>query len=299
MALAGVLSAMREIILDAPQLPPTRDERLIHFRSRFPALSEAEREDLSKIDPALFDVYTKSIFRGERNLLRNQFPVTMAVLAARWESVYGSRFDAFDLTVRLHRAYPWKSASTVQFAENFRRFIGETLPEFIARYPMTSELVELEELTIRARRVTCAKPLREVALSDLTSLTVAEILALQLQPSTATTLYRSSFDVISLVHQFYQLGKSLPEQLPEKSGHYYGVCGQDSEGVVIWEKISATQYDCLYALKSDNPHSFDAFAEATLADLPDSLTEEAAFGQVLHEAVRVQRVGGFSFCQPN
>jgi hypothetical protein len=54
-ALQAVLSAMREIILDAPLLSSDSATRLADFKKRFPKLSLAEIEDLSKT-PIVFSL---------------------------------------------------------------------------------------------------------------------------------------------------------------------------------------------------------------------------------------------------
>ena len=98
MALAGVLSAMREIILDAPELPEDQTARLKVFEKSFPQLTPSEREDLSKISPEKFGIYTTSIFVGEKNIIANNFPMTVKVLETYWPSESEGKFSLFKLT---------------------------------------------------------------------------------------------------------------------------------------------------------------------------------------------------------
>lgn len=177
MALASLLSAMRTLILDAPEVPEEQIERVRHYRSVFPELSHAEVDDLAKIAPAKFKIYTTSIFNGETDLIRNNFKVSCSLL----EEIAADAGRPFALKpfVRLmHKFYPWKSWTTAALIENFLRFLNHPAAELGSWKDAAVEMASFEQQIFLARRKQTTAHDSEKCLSipQIAAVTVGQLL---------------------------------------------------------------------------------------------------------------------------
>ena len=76
MSLSGVLSAVRQLVLDEIDLSANQDERRALYASRFTGLTELEVADLAKMEPARLALYTNSVFTAEGSILQRYFPLS-------------------------------------------------------------------------------------------------------------------------------------------------------------------------------------------------------------------------------
>ena len=110
MALAAILSAFRQLVLDGIELPPTQDERAALYSKKFQGLSPEEIEDLSKMDPARLKVYTSSVFMAEGGILSTAFPLTLAILRRSWPGSAGLLAPALRSTAAAVRTAACRAA---------------------------------------------------------------------------------------------------------------------------------------------------------------------------------------------
>src|SRR5690606_2413027 len=141
----------------------------------FEGLSDKELDDLAKIDPRGFRIYSNSIFVGEKRLIDNNFPLSINAIRRFWRELYGERFDLLWLVKKLHKVKPWHSTATTVLCRNFCEFICERYPELLSAAPYLEELLEFELLSRKIRRAP-DDPLCKsaITLSEFAALSVEE-----------------------------------------------------------------------------------------------------------------------------
>ncbi len=292
MALNAVLSAMREIILDTPPLPSTENERLKFFERRFPALSKEEREDLAKIDPQRFEIYTTSIFSGEKGILEKHFRITFALLARFWPKIYNQPFNAFSFVKELHALRPWRGNKTTALANCFLAHISQDRPELTRMLPYIEELAELEYLNLLIKRtpsenVSAANSLSSSAIAELT---VEELLAKSITIPSYVQLYRFTYNITTYWREYYNNHKSLPELAPIKL-ITWAVGGRTLHNFVSWSELSPNIYQLLESRPRTTTISVAELAENFLEHAAPEQSEELLFAAFMQELQGMLSVG--------
>lgn len=229
MALQAVLSVFRQLILDGIDLPPTAAQREVLFRERFTELSDAEIEDLAKMEPSQLGIYTNSVFSAEGSILKNAFPLTLAVLEDAWPEDWGG-YSTRTLARRIHKAAPWRGIHSMTLGESLRSFVGRECGRISAHAPWLLEAAQLEQTMLEIRRAPNepVAPQSEAEIEQLAGLTVGELLALNAYVPALLREVQLTYDLLS-VRRAVTEGEKLfaPNHLPQRllgaRPHDYGV----------------------------------------------------------------------------
>lgn len=291
MALAGVLSAMREIILDIDDIPATERERLASYRARFPALSQAEVEDLAKIPGERFKTYTSSIFNGERTILQNRFRVSFAILRKHWEPVYREEFNAFRLVRDLHRRSPWKSHATVDLIDAFAADLIDQRPELLAVAPHLGEVATLERTVFHVHENPddVVRPAASLSREEYSALTVPQVMELTFLIPSCARFLRLNYDAVKCVRSFYRDDHQLGEEV--NRGPVFVAAARDVRQNVLWEYLTEPVYSFLVGEGRAEPLPISNLAETYLASLGDGIAESEAFLGFLRMAIDLAETG--------
>jgi len=292
MALAGVLSAMRELILDFDEIPATEGERIKAYRKLFPALEIEEVEDLAKIPGEKWGTYTSSIFNGEREVLRNRFNITLTVLEKNWQAVFGEVFNSYRVIRQLHKARPWKSSVTQALGENFCIFISEELSELVVQAPEIESVARLELLNLSIRRDlddASGGPRDSIDREQFGRLTVAEVMDLGFTIPSCVKFEIFEFDAVEAYHYFYRHEELLPDTVEEKT--VFGAGARNSDNCPRWLEVTEGVFTFLDGLDRSVPERLSSLAEAYLEDCADGITEEDVFVGMLEQVVNLVETG--------
>ena len=275
MALAGVLSAVRELILDVEEIPLTLEERRTTYHKMIPTLSSLEVDDLAKIPPEQVKTYTSCIYNGERSTLKSHFPMTLKVLERSWKGVYKTDFDSLALTKRLQRTRPWRGNTTEYLAQNFVDYVGEDLRELALAFPEAIELARMEFISLQIRRIkeenAKSKPL---APSDLTKLTVTDLLALNFAIPQTTFLEEFRVNVVEVYKNFRE---SDEVSVPIAFEPVFAVGSRTADNYLRWQAIPSNIFNFLKSTPYRKPTEISDLAGA-YSDIADpSCSEEELF----------------------
>ena len=248
MALAQLLSAMKDIILDVLSMPEEQKEREVFLKKTFLELSQNELEDLSKINPAKLRLYSNSIFSGEKDLIHRNFPMTVAYLEKYWNLVSKDDFSLFKLIKNIHKTKPWKSYSTVDLGRNFVDFINQEFVNIISRVPFLPELAEMELLLRIVRRSPDDKimPKDSLSLTAISSMTVEKILDLNFLIPTCVEFSVFSYDLISERAAFVENNDYLPDTIMRKN--LYCSLSRNRECLQRWTMLPQSLFNALKTL---------------------------------------------------
>lgn len=276
MALPDVLSAMRSIILDPLQIPAEREERHSYYRSQFPKLSEIELEDLAKIEPKGFGVYTHSIFTAERGIIHNHFPITYAVLERSWERAYAEELDGYRMVRRMHELKPWRSATTHSLASIFVAHLREDLPELQRVAPELNEIAQLELMTLEVKRHPNDENVETrkfVSMEETSRATVEALMEMQLSIPGCARFVEQERNVVETYREYH---RSREYQKPEES-RTMAAGSRNRFNVPKWIGIGAGAFDLLKSKERMQPFAVTELAESVIADLDPESSEEAMF----------------------
>lgn len=312
MSLSDVLSATKDLIYSHIELPPHVEERIALYRGRYPALTVEEIEDLAKMEPARIRIYTGTVYAGERNTVRMHFPLTFNLI----RRAAGGRFDSMAMIHVMHEEYPWTEYTTRDLAEKFARFVTKELAaenpsaaragspdagSVIAKIippgaswtpePFLAGAVELElhEL-ISARAEDSSGSALDPA--SLASLTVGELLELELIIPPATSVFRTAGDILQLRREFIrdEEGFTVP---PYDGVRRSLLGGRDNENYLRWVQVPDAVAELFTELmiaadprvgRSEPLLTVQTLAEAVVAAVAESgeeRTEEQLFGELL------------------
>lgn len=272
MPLADMLSAMRGVILDGLLLPHTSEEREQTLQKHFPGLSTLETQDLSRIEPEKFAIYTGTIFRGEAGLLQRLFPMTFALLQDAWSNCYGETFNAFRFTQQLHKARPWKSSATVGLASAFVLYLSQDLPEMLAVNPALPEVSKFEFTSLRVQRAIDENRNATISISAIQSYTVKELMSLAVAIAAPTEVLSVGFNLLDARIHFRQQ-QSLEGFTFIRESHFL-VGFRDSESEVQWTEIPQALFILFSNLHHGEVASVEDFAVACLEDSAAQSEEE-------------------------
>lgn len=242
MALPAVLSAMREIILDEPKLPADAGERRALYSHIFPNLTSDELEDLSKIAPQGFQVYSNSIYVGEKNLIANNFPISIAVLKNHWSTITSQPFSLLSFMKELHKSKPWRSTTTMALCRNFSDYLHEAYPTLFESAPYLSDLLHLELCTRKIKKLPDdSKPPRaSLPAKLLTAVTVGDLMESQFSIPTPNTFCKFAHDVITAREAFINSGGVFPDSV-EAVGTTAAL-SRNERGYARWSRLSDQLY---------------------------------------------------------
>lgn len=275
MALKDVLSTLRVVLLDDfASLPQEIDQRLQFFREHFPALSDNEVLDFAKIEPKQFEVYTRTIFLGQRSVLRKHFPLTFCLMQAYWQDVYQQSFSAFELVKKIHARHPWRGNSTSSLIESFARFIANDNQPLLAAVPWLLDVVNLEQQSLELRRSLVSEQEQTIDWAAVCRLSVAEFLNVEFSLSQALRFVEFKYDVLSLYRSFHDSGAShsysaqdLPAILQKK---VYAIGVRRFDLAVRWLSVEEN----LFAVLQEGADDLNTLAEAVIESLSGQSEEE-------------------------
>ncbi|MCO6431487.1 MAG: hypothetical protein J5J00_11555 [Deltaproteobacteria bacterium] len=291
MSLSSVLSAMRQIILDAPALSADQSERLAAFKNLFPELTSEEAEDLSKVPPAKFGIYTTSIFAGERNLLQNNFPMTVALLKEAWKRCFGEELSLFKFAKEMHRVKPWTSTASTLLGRNFVEYLRDYLPQVLQDSPFLAELAELELFIrkVRKQRNGAFEACNGLAPENLAEMTVEMVMELEFIVPKCALFKQLGYDLISIRHEFMKDGSALPDHVPATPTA--AAVGRNREGHPRCIALSQEIYSYLSVREKEKQQPIEELAEVYVGSQPPSLSEEELFSGFIAEVVRLAHNG--------
>ncbi len=275
MALAAVLSAVRELILETDRIPEDEFGRRAEYRERFPALSPLEIEDLAKIVPQKIRTYTSTIFNGEKNILRDLFSGTIALLKSQWKKCYGTPFDLFEFTKDLNRKCPWHGNATVVLAEGLVRYIQEHRPEIVREAPEILDIMKFELFSMKIRRLAEARHEQVLSSRDsLSKLTVAELMALRFKLNPPYAFVRFDHNVIGELQSYYRddFFPAVLERRPQ-----YSVVSRNSHNRLRWRELSAQLFEFLNSIGPSESRTLEELALVFAALNPTLPSEQELF----------------------
>lgn len=279
MALSGVLSAMRELLLDYEELPATVEARKETYREWFPELQTEEIEDLAKIPAEKIKIYTGTIFQGEASVVKNHFAATLEIVSRNWKDITGQNFDAYRFIRRMHKSRPWKDTTTNGLLENVQEHLREDIPQIGEKEPAIYDLSRFEYERLQIKRSPDETPgIREsLSRADLINFTVEELLSLIMIRSTTSKLESFSYDVVDAFHSFYKSG-SLSEEIAEKT--VYAAGARDREQLARWYTCDSSLFSFLSSLAPGEACTVEQLAAFFLENLTEK-TQEEVFQQFI------------------
>lgn len=289
MPLAGVLSALREIILDIPELPGDIAGRKKFYRERFSSLTQDEVDDLAKADPQRFAIYTTSIFQGQRGVLERRFPLSYALVARTWPRVSQDPFSGVELVRDFHAKRPWRSSRISELAKNFVDFLRFDCPSLVKRCDYLPDVAQYEyqSLLVARRALDDPQPFAaSCALKSLQQLTVDELLERNFTVSKLTAFESFKFDIISYQVSFAQNDWKLPADSAKKQ-NTLAVASRDRQNDVHWTALGKEVFDFFKSIPAGEKRAIGDFAEQYVASCAGESEEETfrAFMQLFYGLV--------------
>ena len=264
MPLAGVLSAMRELLLDQFEAPNDFVGRCAAFATRFPSLSSEEVEDLAKMPSEKLAIYSQTVFAGERSTLRNHFPLCFALI----RQALGDQFDGLKLVRELHAKRPWRSYLTRGLTHNFAEYLAQDRPDLLADVPYLAEVARLEMRQLDAARAPEPECGELVRPSDIASLSVEELMLKRWVLAPSVQLDQFEYDVISYRIEFFERDRALPVEAP-KQVPLLAVAGRNRRSVVRWHCVEPGEFGFIAAALEHprQPFSSEDLAAAYIEDI--------------------------------
>lgn len=290
MALAAVLSAIRTIILDVPDIPAGEQDRRVSYRVLFPELSVEEVEDLAKIPPQKLFIYTRSIFNGESDLIAHHHPFTCALVERAWQKHRRGEFKLRNLVRAVHAKHPWKTKWTEGLIESFGRYLADSASEFGDLRNQITEAAAFERHIFYARRCAdaAAKGGVTVDRKRLASLTVGEVLSLGWYIPATTTFQTFTYDVPAAYAYFQSHQGRLPNLIAQRKA--FLMFGRDGRHAARWREIPEQLFS-YFSKESRGEGTLDAVAERFVQTLPPGLSEQESFVQFITFGVDLIEAG--------
>ena len=283
MSLHAVLSAMRALILDGLPVPEDETERRVFYAKRFDPLSGDELEDLVKIPPAKFKIYTGTVFSGQRGTLEMHFPITFALLEAR----LGKEFDPFQMVQDIHQFAPWKGYQTKGLAESFYHFLREHAGPWSLKAPESSSIAEMECLSLDVARGLnpydkglSGKFPRVLNIEEIEKLSIGDLLSSSVFIPDNVRFLSSDFDVLELRTSYYLNEKTIPNEATERRVCFFAG-GRDSEQYVRWQEVSEKYLSLLKSAQSEKNLIVQDLAESFLEVPAQGKSEQILFQEFL------------------
>ncbi|MBN8548798.1 MAG: hypothetical protein J0M12_05750 [Deltaproteobacteria bacterium] len=290
MALAAMLSAMRTIILESPTLPESEEARRLTYHVLFPDLSSPEVEDLAKIPPQRFHIYTRSIFSGEADLISHYHAMTCALIERAMQKRSKQAFSMRDFVRTMHTTHPWKSSTTEGLLESFARYLQDKASEFgeFSRRILESAQFEHHLFVARRHPDNDHKPSASVDRNKLAKLTVGEVLELDWHIPATTSFQQFTFDIPAAYSYFHTHKGVLPPTIVQK--HMYVMFGRDARHTVRWKEIPEELFT-YFTKQSHGADRLDGVAARFVESLPPGLSEQESFAQFINFGVDLIEAG--------
>lgn len=285
MALAGVLSAVRELILDDVAIPANQDERRTAYRERFSTLSADEIDDLAKMDPQRLGIYTTSVFSAESSILKNYFPCTMAIVEKHYEDAIGTPFDSFRFCRAIHATFPWRGIHSDGLGRCFLNYLSSCCAGLLVKEPALLEMAALEQASLEIRKAPNGSYRAQPGL-------MSEIIATM----TVDALLETPIIVPQLVHRldchfqvryarsyFLSHDRTLPDCIAEGACSLVG--GRPADYGSAWEEVPSSLADLIISLQSESDpaqRSISALASRFVECVP-----EAAESEVFNDFIKM------------
>jgi hypothetical protein len=273
MALAEFLKAFKDIIVANQNLPESQTERFDLFRSRYPALSELEVEDLAKIPPNRFGIYTGTICRGEANILANRFPVTFAGLRSFYLACKTQPFNSFLLLVELNQQYTWKSYQTNELADNFVAYVQKLVSAECAEHQCFQWIPEMADFEGRLVKIKKSKNILDQVFfnwQQLTNLSVQECLKLQIRTSVDAIQIRANYDLPSIQKSFRSNDKCLPTLISKNPSFVW--IGRNQRLFSRAKRVEAAENEFLSSTLC-KPRNLEEYCSVLLESQPELATQ--------------------------
>ena len=280
MALADVLSAVRELVLDAGPPAGSVAQREAVLVRRFANLSAREIADLAAVPPERFGVYTDLVFAGQRSMLRWVYPLSLAAIAKLEQQAGDSRAAGeieFALARELHRRRPWQSASSRELAASFQSYVAEYRADLVGRWPGLADLIDYERsgLEVFYALDFAGEPL---AAGDMATLSVGELLAQVVARPPYVQLREYRIDVLTFAARL-EMEPHAPDEWPPADA-CLAVCGRSATSLMpVWLRLAPAEFAVLQGLPAGVPTPLNDLAAAYLAvhDAQHFAREQAAF----------------------
>lgn len=237
MPLAGMLSAMRELLLDRVEAPQELTARCAAFASRFPSLTAEEIEDLARMPSEKLAIYTQTVFAGERSTLRNHFPLSFALIRRE----LGEQAVGLALVQSLHAARPWKSYLTRGLTHNFVQYLTHDRPDLLSRIPYLADVAQLEVKHLDAARAVDPQEGELLLGVSLTSLNVEELMLKRWQLAPSVQLAEFGYDVIRYRKDFFEADRCLPAEEPVQIP-VLAVAARNRRCAVRWHPVQPGEF---------------------------------------------------------
>jgi hypothetical protein len=262
MALNDTLKALGQIVLGQIELSENLNERKKQISSKFSGLTTIEIEDLSRIPPNRYALYTRTIINGEANILEKHFPLTFALLEKYFEKVIGKQLNRFDLVKKMLGKYPWKEIGTPSLSESLINYIKDDLRDICKSCPYLISIVELETFTMKCFRQKDDSISKDKILTakELTALTVGEIEELDFFIPFNVEFLTSDYDIVNYREQFFKNGKTLPDTEPKSNNSFY-IGSRDSNFIVRWNLTNSELFSYLKSKPRNELCSVSELAE--------------------------------------
>ena len=291
MAMADVLTAVRELILVNSALPAAFADRVEMLGNRFPGLTEQERADLASIPTARLQVYTRLVLNGEVAMLEWVYPMSMAAIR-RLAGVPADQRRTFDrdLIQQMQRWRSWGSDSTRELAALFADFVRSQRAYLVDRWRGLIDLMAMEQaaLTVFYAEDVAASPFDGEALIGLS---VGELMDQRIIVPPYVETHSLRYDVLRILDTWRDTG-ALPEDWPAPAGTL-AACGRNVDSLMPeWVRLDAADHA---ALESAGHHAttLETLAEAYVEAMPeaDRTDEEALFKQFFTALARWCQAG--------
>lgn len=251
MSLPDVLSALRELVLGAIQIPDDSAARKQLYSNLFPGLSSAELNDLSRIPRQQLERYSTGARRVRQEILETRFPMTLSFLSEHWLNEFSSVYCVESLLEALQDFQPWQSASSTDLANTFGEFILHSRFGFTHRWPELGDLSRIELLSVRLRHPGLGRDMswKSNPITTGESSNPDEPLTAAYYWIPGEVIFKEfRFDVVGALLHFYEFGK-LPTAI--ESNPIFAVGSRNHRGLPRWLSVSQALFRYLEQVPPD------------------------------------------------
>jgi len=259
-SLDGVLKAVKSILIEIPDIPNDPQARRVLYSKKFSNLSEDEIEDLVAIPPANLQIYTESIFSGQRNLIKTRLPISFALVAGAHKKL-GKPFNAYEFIVARERARPWRSSFTDDLLRAFQEFVTLDLIELVTVEPVLQSILTLERGTFAISRA--LDELTEsdcLSIRDIEYMPLREVMELDFFAPSSVRIVESHFDLLSL-KSFYSQNKTVPSSIESFKENLIFLGARSLTNNLQWRQVSEKESQIFSSLPRSAPTSLSVLAE--------------------------------------
>jgi len=291
MALSGILSALRQLVLDGIDLPTTPEARFADYIKRFPDLSREECEDLSKMPPERLAIYTSSVFVAEAGIIKTYFSLTTALLSRAWSKIHNKELDFESFMQELHRFAPWRSIDSESLGRNLLSFI-DSQKDLCKSEPWLLDIAQFEQLSMEVRKgIETRYTAKDCVPADVfSSLTVDQLVSLPLHIPGCVRVCELKYDVKASREEYLKNGKEIvPKSIKKVKSILVG--GRPRDFGSVWVQIGLEQSKIILEMRNIGEGSVGSIAEAFLTDNKIDNPDEKAFIDFLSVLTKLMNAG--------